>query len=323
MFRIARSEIYGMAPLSRGRQAYSLNRSNLQDLKQRRKTALRTFVSFFHNNLDNTRPDTIPGLTTTTNSKAPSTLTSTPATSTSTTSPIYGPSSWPEDDGASSPILLNRRLAGTGKFYPKNRLRIVPFPHIAHKKDWIRFRFALNKRLLGMFSVRNNGNINEKVLLKVRLKDDDAPGIINDRQSMRWGDQELFFHPLEFVPKNSVEEDETASVGGKRLVIKNLCFGWLKKELDAVIDQGLRELELKGSYSCDLGEGKTKICWMDFTFYEFEFEEDANKVIDRYGSKAVIENPGSGLIFENCELWIGKARPKSVKSDQADGGQVK
>jgi hypothetical protein len=248
-------------------------------------------------------------------SSAPQTYSDFPDSSSS--SLTLGPTRWPEDDDTSSPIYLYQ--GSSRSFYPKNRLRIEPMPHLRSLTDWDRLRAALAKRLPQAIDPEDKDKLSKwKKELWVRLTGDMAPQIVNEEKMMEWDGQELFFHPLQLIPRELSKESQSL-IRTKRLVIMNLCYGWSKKELDTVIDDAFAKLNLKGSYKCDLGDDAIQTRWSSYTFYQFEFEEDAERVWNRYGHSSVIKNPGSGLIFENLELWIGKSKPSTALSNLNSG----
>jgi hypothetical protein len=228
-----------------------------------------------------------------------------------------GPASWPSDDRSSSPILLNQNVDRIS--YPKNRLVIFPNPFLKTADDWRSFQDAIAKQLPDKYEHNHREVFNAVKLFKVRLKGDYAPDIINSGEPIRWNEQDHYFHPFRFGPK-FVPARSSSHPASQKIIVRNLCLGWDKQELNAFLADAFKHLGLKGSYHCDAAI--RKYSWTYFTFYQFEFEEDANKVLERYGNVTVMENPGTGLIFENCELSLAKIKSVAKADKTVDNPNI-
>jgi hypothetical protein len=117
------------------------------------------------------------------------------------------------------------------------------------------------------------------------------------------------FSPARVIVRSD-DEGNQVKREDKTILLKNLCPGWRQKELDALLKEKFGELGLKGKFRGDAANEDVLTRWTLYSFLKFDYQEDVDKIIERYGRDSVLKNPGSGLIFENCELLVVRATAK-------------
>jgi hypothetical protein len=256
-------------------------------------------------NSGNSKQDILDPLSTITSvvSQAPS-----PAienTQVSITSSVVTPSSWPEEDGHSSSIIRIHDY-GTRKIYPRNRLMSFTSGSFNTPFQIARFKQSLNEQFPGAIDQSALNSLHRRKVMRIRLMGDLAPRILDSQSSgswMKFRGKRIIFHPMLFSPiKPTVQFPPQKS--SNQISIHNLCLGWSVEEFKSCISKAFESLELKGGYR-DVIE-QTGFGWTTYHFLQFDLVEDVEKVIQKYGYEAVERNPGSGIVFEMCELWIWK-----------------
>jgi hypothetical protein len=216
--------------------------------------------------------------------------------------------SWPEKDGSSLPIISIKDY-GTRQIYPRNRLISFTYLSLRKHEHISQFKASLNSHFPGAMNTDAlvQSDINRKKFLRLRLTGDMAPEIVRsqmDGKILQIAKKKIVFYPMIFTPRRQRilwPLDKKCD----RVVVMNLCWGWSSDEFSSCVRQAFESLDLQGTYQLKVEPGGFN--WLRYHFITFSSEEDVEKVIGRYGYETVERNPGTGLVFEGCELWIAKA----------------